>query len=103
MATAFRFFLKAAHQIEGQGIPEEEKEAGKWKGGFSKAYNQLFRVWPSPNQSKRFEKLMRRWLKKTGTTEQAYIRAFNAFLGQKNLNSQELQEVIEEGKRSFKV
>lgn len=102
VATAYRFFLKAAYQTEGQSIPENEKETRKWKGGFGKAFNQLFRDWPTPNQSKRFEKLMGRWLKKVGNIEPAFVLAFNDFLGQKHLNQEEITEVLEDGKQSFK-
>jgi len=102
VTSAFRFYLKSAHQTANHGISENEKEIRKWKGGFSKAFNQLFRDWPTPNQSKRFEKLMLRWVKKKGDNDQSFVLAFNDFLNQKTLNQEEIKEVLGEGKRNFR-
>jgi len=99
VTSAFRFYLKSARQTENHGIPEDEKEIRKWKGGFSKAFNQLFRDWPTPNQSRRFEKLMYRWVKKGAIAGRAFVLAFNEFLGQKKLTDTEIDEVLNQGRR----
>lgn len=101
LSTAYRFFLKTSLQEKSYEPTTMGPEGLHWKGGFGKAVNQLFRNWPTPNESKLFEKLMRRWLKKGKTTDHAFIMAFNDFLEQKRLRFQELQEVIDEGKRNF--
>ena len=101
LTTAYRFFLKTTFQKGAYESMAMDTEDLLWKGGFGKAINQLFRNWPTPNQSKLFERFMKRWLKKGRSTDQAFIMAFNDFLEQKRLNLQELQEVLDEGKRSF--
>ena len=101
LATAYRFFLKTTLQEKNHEHTIMDTENRLWKGGFGKAVNQLKRNWPTPNQSKLFERFMKRWLKKGRSTDQAFIMAFNDFLEQKRLNLQELQEVLDEGRRSF--
>lgn len=102
--SAYRCFLKAAQQAEAHGqLAEQELESRKWKGGFGKAFNQLFREWPTPDQSRRFEKIMQRWQKKVKDTDQAFIMSFNEYLGQKRFNTQELNEVLDQGRRVFTV
>ncbi|HEX9756370.1 MAG TPA: hypothetical protein VGB26_01065 [Nitrospiria bacterium] len=101
-ATAYRFYLKSIHQTENNDIAGDEKETRNWKGGFSKAFNQLFRDWPTPNQSKRFEKLMYRWVKKGADAERAFVLAFNEFLGQKKLTDPEIGEVLNQGRKDFR-
>lgn len=93
LASAYRCMLKAASQA---GDPERA-----WKGGFGKAYNQIFMDWPSPNQSRRFERLMHRWLKKAGDPERAFILAFNDYLGQRRLAASELEEVLQAGRDAY--
>ena len=101
VTTAYRFFLKTTLQEKKYEPTAMDSEDRHWKGGFGKAINQLFRSWPTPNQSKLFEKPMKRWLKKGRSTDEAFIMAFNDFLEQKRLSLQELQEVLDEGKKSF--
>jgi hypothetical protein len=102
LVSAYRYFLKAASQAEGLSLLDEaEKEARKWKGGFGKAFNQLFYEWPTPHESKRFERRMERWLKKIHNTDQAFIHAFNEYLDQKRLSPEELHEVLNQGRRDF--
>lgn len=98
LVTAYRFFLKAVSQAGELAFLEEgQKEARKWKGGFGKASQQLFRKWPTIDQSKRFEKLMVQQLKKTKNIDEAFIHAFNKFLNQKRLTSDELKKIRSQG------
>ena len=102
LASAYRYYLKSAQQAEQDGLLDEsQKKVRRWKGGFGKAFKQLFMEWPSPQQSRRFEKQMLRWLAKTDHLDYAFICAFNDFLGQKKLKPEELKEVMNEGKDAF--
>lgn len=102
LISAYRYFLKAVHQTETERLSDEtQREMRKWKGGFGKAYNQLFMDWPSPHQSRRFEKKMQRWLPKTDSLDHAFVQAFNDFLGQKRLNPEEMKQIMEEGRSAF--
>ena len=93
LVSAYRGFLKAQAQC---GSPDLA-----WRGGFGKAVHLLFGGWPTPNESRRFEKQMLRRLAKTDDFARAFILAFNDYLGQKRLNPKELSEVIEQGRAAF--
>jgi hypothetical protein len=102
LTSAYRCFLKAVHQnADYHLLDEEEKQKRYWKGGFGKAFNQLFLEWPTPSESSQFEKVMHRWLKKGKDTDEAFILAFNDYLKQKRLDPQELHEILNQGKREF--
>ena len=103
LGTAYRCYLKASDQAEFDGYGDENRRERNWKGGFAKALNQLFRQWPTPNQSWDFEKKMVRWLKKNDVMDHAFIYAFNEYLHQKRLNPSELNEVVEKGRDAHTV
>jgi hypothetical protein len=95
LVSAFRSYLKVAER--GDFATGGDEPDRTWKGGFGRAFNLLFNEWPTPNQSRQFQKLINRRLSKTPNTDEAFIRAFNDFLGQKALNEGELLEVIQVG------
>ncbi|HEY5648293.1 MAG TPA: hypothetical protein VIU33_02255 [Nitrospiria bacterium] len=94
LVSGYRYLLKATHQ--GQGDP-----LSPWKGGFAQAYHFLNNDWPSPNENRRFESLMERWMKKFEETDQAYVHALNEYLKQKKLNTDEVQAVIGQAKQAY--
>ena len=99
LVSAYRYFLKAASQAESDRLlGAEQVEIRKWKGGFGKAFQQIFMEWPSPQQSRRFEKKMLRRHRKTKDLHLAFILAMNDYLDQKSLTPQELQEVLQESR-----
>ncbi len=102
LISAYRGFLKAAHQTENEGLGGEGSEWRKLKGGFGKAFHILFNQWPTPNESQRFEKMMTRWLKKEQATDRAFIQAFNDYLKQKRLNPEELDDVIQRAQNAYR-
>ena len=95
LVTAYRCFLKAADQAEEDNLDSDSRSDRKWRGGFGKAYNQLLKRWPTPNEMAGFEKKMVRNFRKDKNMEHAFIHAFNEFLEQKRLNPRELTEVME--------
>lgn len=97
LVSAYRFFLKAGRQAEGEVPGNLGLQERRWKGGFGQAYQLLFKDWPSPNQSRRFEHYMIRRLRKTADLDRAFIQAFNDFLDQKRLTDEELAEIFREG------
>jgi hypothetical protein len=101
LISAYRGFLKAAHQTESEGLGGEGSEWRKLKGGFGKAFHILYSQWPTPNESQRFERTLVRWLKKELATDRAFIQAFNDYLKQKRLNPEELNEVIQAGEQTY--
>ena len=101
LITAYRYFLKAGEQSGGQSGGSVNPEERKWKGGFGKTCQQLYKDWPSSNESRLFEKKMERWVKKSESLEQAYILAFNDYLNQKRLRPEELSEIIGQGHKAF--
>ena len=101
LASAYRCFLKAVQQAESEDWVVESGEWRELKGGFGKAVYLLFNQWPTPNESRRFEKVMSRWLKKTKETDRVFIQAFNDYLNQKRLNADELTDVINRGREIF--
>ena len=95
LISAYRCMRKAALQAESHGLLDErQRENRKWKGGFGKAVQLLFKEWPTPNESRRFDKMMQRWLRKAKETDQAFVLAFNEYLGQKRLSNEELKEIL---------
>ena len=72
-----------------------------WRGAFGQVYQQFFKDWPSPNESRRFENFMTRRLKKTVDVPRAFILAINDYLDQKPLSPDELEEVMERGREAF--
>lgn len=46
--------------------------------------------------------MMRRWLRRAKDTDQAFILAFNEYLAQKQLSTEELKEVLNLGQQKFK-
>ena len=102
LVSAYRYFLKAAHQADHDALGDEDREWRKWKGGFAKAFNQFFNKWPTPNQSRAFEKKMLRWLKKSQDMDHTFIQAFNNYLKQKQLTLEELHEVIKRGQAAYR-
>ncbi len=94
LATAYRFLLKVSQSQTDALEP--------WRGAFGQAYQQLFRDWPSPNESRKFEKKMLRRLKKTIDVPRAFILAINDYLDQKELSMEELEEVIQRGREASK-
>ena len=102
LASAYRCLLKSARQAEIQGITDSEAvDTRKWRGGFGKAIQQLFHQWPTPAQSERFEKMMARQFRKTDEVDEAFLHAFNDYLGQKRLNPRELTDVRQQGEQDF--
>ena len=93
LASAYRFLLKVSQSQTDALEP--------WRGAFGQAYQQLFRDWPSPNESRRFERKMQRRLKSTVDVPRAFILAINDYLDQKPLSPEELDEVIERGREAF--
>jgi hypothetical protein len=102
LATAYRCYLKASDQAELDELGDEDRQGRKWKGGFGKAIHQIFDQWPTPNQSRQFERNMSNSLKKTQSMDEAFLDAFNEYLKQKRLRNFELHEVIEKGKNTYK-
>jgi hypothetical protein len=96
VASAYRAYLKVADR-EGPA-PEGSAPETPWKGGFAKAVNLLFNQWPTPNESRRFQKIMNRRMKKIPNLDDAFIQSFNDFLGQKPLADSELIEVARLGR-----
>jgi hypothetical protein len=96
LASAYRCYLKVADResFSSEGAVSETP----WKGGFGKAFNLLFNQWPTPNESRRFQKFMSRQMKKNQNPDDAFIRAFNDFLGQKPLVESEVGEVERMGR-----
>ena len=102
LVSVYRCLLKASEKSEDSTVTDETLER-RWRGGFGKSFNQLFNQWPTPNQVREFEKKMIRWLKKKSDVEVAYICAFNDYLDQRRLNSDELNEVIRTGRSVFRA
>ena len=98
LISAYRAYVKASDQAENEGIDREGAEWRTLKGGFGKACHILFKQWPTPNDSLRFEKQLIRWIKKTPETDLAFVCAFNDYLNQKRLNPDELSDVIRRGR-----
>lgn len=101
LISAYRYYLKAADQAGSNQAGEGRGPDRAWKGGFGKTYKQLFKDWPSPNESRRFEKKVARWLKKNRNLDEAYLLAFNDYLNQKRLSPDELSDVIERGRQAY--
>ncbi|HET6466150.1 MAG TPA: hypothetical protein VLY20_03055 [Nitrospiria bacterium] len=94
LVSAYRFLLKISRQNTSEALQP-------WRGAFGQACQLLFRDWPSPNESRRFEKKMLRRLQKTVDVPRAFILAFNDYLDQKPLSPEELDEVIRRGREVF--
>jgi len=94
LVSAYRFLLKVSHEKQAEVLEP-------WRGAFGQAYQLLVHEWPSPNETRRFEKLMLRRLKKTVDVPRAYILAFNDYLDQKPLSPEELDEVVRGGEEAF--
>lgn len=94
LVSAYRFLLKVSEKKEAVALEP-------WRGAFGQACQQFFKDWPSPNESRRFEKIMLRRLKRTVDLPRAFIFAFNEYLDQKRLSPDELDEVIERGREIF--
>ena len=103
LVSAYRCYLKASDQADFDRLGDDNRQERKWKGGFGKAIHQLFKSWPTPNQSRQFEKNMMRLLIKTNKMDQVFIAAFNEYLKQKKLNEEELSQVIEKGRDAYKL
>ena len=93
LASAYRFLLKVSQSQTDALEP--------WRGAFGQAYQQLFRDWPSPNESRRFERKMQRRLKSTVDVPRAFILAINDYLDQKPLSPEELDEVLDRGREAY--
>jgi hypothetical protein len=91
--------LKAVHQIQAEGGTPEGSEWRMLKGGFGKAFQLLFNEWPTPDETRRFEKKLRRWMEKSMELDRIFIQAFNEYLRQKRLSSEELSEVLHRGRQ----
>ena len=94
LISAYRFLLKVSRQNAPDALEP-------WRGAFVQTHQLLFRDWPSPNESRRFEKKMVCRLKKTVDLPQAFILAFNDYLDQKPLSPEELDEVMKRGQEAF--
>jgi hypothetical protein len=94
LASAYRFLLKVSRQNQADLLEP-------WRGAFGQVYQQFFKDWPSPNESRKFEKRMLRRLKRTVDVPRAFVLAFNDYLDQKRLSPDELDEVIELGRAAF--
>jgi hypothetical protein len=94
LVSAYRFLLKVSNEKQAELLEP-------WRGAFGQAYQLLVHEWPSPNEARRFEKLMLRRLKKTVDVPRAYVMAFNDYLDQKPLSPKELDEVIRRGQEAF--
>lgn len=94
LVSAYRFLLKVSRQNQADLLQP-------WRGAFGQAYQQFFLDWPSPNEIQRFEEKILRRFKKTVDVERAFILAFNDYLDQKRLSSEELDNVIERGREVF--
>ena len=94
LVSAYRFLLKVSRQNGPDALQP-------WRGAFGQACQLLFRDWPSPNESRRFEKKMLRHLRKTIHVPQSFILAFNDYLDQKPLSPEELEEVMKRGQEAF--
>ncbi len=94
LVSGYRYLLKISNQDQGNpGSP--------WIGGFAQTFQFFNKSWPSPNEIKGFEKKMLLWSRKIKDMEEAYIHAFNDYLGQKKLTREELSRVFSEGKKAF--
>jgi len=93
LASAYRFLLKVSKTQAGALQP--------WQGAFGQAYQQFFKDWPSPNESRKFEKAMLRRMKRTVDVPRAFILAVNDYLDQKPLSPSEINEVMERGREAF--
>jgi hypothetical protein len=91
LVSAYRFFLKVSRQNQADALEP-------WRGAFGQVYQQFFKDWPSPNESRKFEKRMLHRLKKTVDVPRAFILAINDYLDQKPLSPEELDEVVERGR-----
>jgi hypothetical protein len=94
LVSAYRFLLKVSRQNAPDALQP-------WRGAFGQACQLFFHDWPSPNESRRFEKKMLRRLQKTVDVPRAFIMAFNDFLDQKPLSPEELDEVVRRGQEAF--
>lgn len=101
LATAYRYFLKASDQADTDTLGDEGRQERKWKGGFGKALQQLYKQWPTPNESRRFERSMARSMKKSESMDRTFIHAFNDYLKQKRLTEDELSEVVGRGRDAY--
>jgi len=90
LISAYRFLFKVSRQTAPNSLEP-------WRGAFGQAFQLFFREWPSPNESRRFEKKMLDRLKRTVDVPRAYVMAFNDYLGQKPLSREELEEVVRKG------
>ncbi|HEY4484707.1 MAG TPA: hypothetical protein VI702_00085, partial [Nitrospiria bacterium] len=99
LVTAYRCYLRASAQAPRPGETLGTADLD-WRGGFGRAVQILFRDWPSPNQSRKFENGMLRRMRNTGNSDRAFIEAFNDYLGQKRLSPEELSEVIARGREA---
>jgi len=94
LVSAYRFLLRVSRQNAPDALEP-------WRGAFGQTYQLLFRDWPSPNESRRFEKKMLRRLQKTADVSRAFILALNDYLDQKPLSPEELDEVMKRGQEAF--
>lgn len=94
LVSAYRYLLKVSRQNQADLLEP-------WRGAFGQAYQQFFREWPSPNEIGRFEQKILHRFKKTIDVERAFILAFNDYLDQKRLSSDELDDVIERGREVY--
>jgi hypothetical protein len=96
LVSAYRFLLKVSRQ-------NKTDASEPWRGAFGQTYQQFFKDWPSPNESRRFEKKMLRRLKRTIDVPRAFILAVNDYLEQKRLSPEELDVVIRRGREAFQT
>ena len=94
LVSAYRFLLKVSRLNAPDALEP-------WRGAFGQSYQLFFCDWPSPNESRQFEKKMLGRLKKSMDVPRAFISAFNDYLDQKPLSPDELDEVIKRGQEAF--